>query len=433
MSQEGERQIEMLWRCSSCGHKNLGRFGECQGCRNPKDGSEEWEMPPDTAAAPSVTDPELLRLALAGADWRCAFCGSDQRALDGACRSCGAKQADGKSLADPKAPPVPLVTPAVDKAVTRAGYGCLGFLGLTTAAMLGAVLLCLGGAVYLMFRTPWRDVDATVSQVRWEHRVVVERLAEKDFEGFAESKPAGARAVREVGQREHHREDVFDHMTTEHYTEQVPDGTRTEHYTEHVRDGVDHESTTERERCGEDCETEPKRCQEKCTSNKNGFATCKTTCTGGGRHCEPKYCDRTRTRDVPRYKDVDRTRQVPKYRDVDRTRQVPVYRSEPRFAPWYAWRALTWGPNRTVRAEGTTTETRWPSEAEVKAGVTLAPGEEERSSREATYDVTLSAGGSSYDYVPSSLEDFQRFGVGSRHRLRLEDGKLLAVDPAPAQ
>ena len=68
----GERQIEMTWRCTSCNWQNLGRFKLCQTCRNPKDGSEDFQMPADPSKAASVTEESLLRMASAGPDWRCA-------------------------------------------------------------------------------------------------------------------------------------------------------------------------------------------------------------------------------------------------------------------------------------------------------------------------------------------------------------------------
>ena len=78
---ESVRHIEMTWRCSACAAKNLGRHKVCQGCNHPKDGSERYEMPEDPSRAVSVTDADLLRMATAGPDWRCAYCGSDQRKL----------------------------------------------------------------------------------------------------------------------------------------------------------------------------------------------------------------------------------------------------------------------------------------------------------------------------------------------------------------
>jgi hypothetical protein len=67
----GEWQVEMLWRCTACRHGNLGRHLECQRCGKPKTGAEEYEMPSDTSQANAVRDAELLRVAKAGANWRC--------------------------------------------------------------------------------------------------------------------------------------------------------------------------------------------------------------------------------------------------------------------------------------------------------------------------------------------------------------------------
>src|SRR5688500_12887171 len=95
----GERHIELVWRCSSCGHRSLGRHMQCQSCGNPKDASEEYEMPVDPAVVASVTEPELLRMAQAGANWRCRYCSSDQRDLHGECARCGGDRARARAAA----------------------------------------------------------------------------------------------------------------------------------------------------------------------------------------------------------------------------------------------------------------------------------------------------------------------------------------------
>ncbi len=393
-----ERQIEMLWTCTSCGNKNLGRYDTCQACKNPKDGSEEWEMPSDTAAAPTVTDPKLLAMATAGANWRCGYCGSDQRNTDGTCKSCGGKKAEGRSLDEVQAPaPVPRQP--------RASRGPV------VAAVLGGLVLsmgtCVGCVVWL--GSP-EEVEAKVGSVSWKHRVKVERWQVVDHEGFAEARPANANAIKSLGQREHHREQVLDHYETEHYTVKEQDGYRTESYTERVK-------------CGETCTGRPKSCKETCKPNKNGFATCKTTCTGGGERCTTKYCSERRTKQVPRYKDVRKTRQVPRYR------------SEPRFAEFFAWKSWEWKPNRVVEAEGSTSEVRWPSEEEIDAGVRLEEGEAERSVREGTWEVTFVAAGEKgerrFPHPCKSLEEFQLYPLDSPHRLRLKasDQTVLAIDP----
>src|SRR4051812_786332 len=96
------RKIEMVWRCTSGGTENLGRHTPCQSCGDPKGADERYEMPGDTRKAATVTDPDLLRKASAGANWRCGFCGSDQRALDGRCGNCGAGAEGAPASAGPR-------------------------------------------------------------------------------------------------------------------------------------------------------------------------------------------------------------------------------------------------------------------------------------------------------------------------------------------
>lgn len=386
------RQIEMTWRCSSCSAKNLGRFKVCQQCNNPKDGSEEYEMPEDPSKAASVTEAGLLLMASAGPDWRCAYCGSDQRRTDRGCASCGASALEGTEVPD-EAPPRPAIptrtaAPPPSRSGSRAKY------------VVGAVVLsfvaCLAfGAVARWNERRPKDFSARVTDVKWERVIEVERYQAKAHDGFKENIPEGALEVKSLGQREHHQEQVLDHYETERYTVQVPDGYRTETY-------------SERESCGQDCRSSAKSCSEKCTSNKNGFATCKTTCTGGGRTCTTKYCNR------------QKTRQVPKTRTESRTRQVPRYRSEPRFAEAFSWVRWEWLPARTVRASGTDVTTRWP-ESNLNKG--LSQGEQEREQRRESFTVSLTYDEQqTFTFAPQGEEAFAKFAPGTKHSLHTEDG-----------
>ena len=189
---------------------------------------------------------------------------------------------------------------------------------------------------------------------------------------------------------------MLDGYDDERYTVEVPDGYRTEHYTERVS-------------CGEDCETRPETCREKCTSSKNGFASCETVCSGGGQRCTTRYCNE------------DRTREVPKTRTEHRTRKVPRYRSEPRYAEGFAYKRWEWQPARKVHAEGTTEPVKWP---ESNLNKDLGTGEKEREQRTESYKVTLvyDKEKRSLDFAPTSEEAFARFPRLSEHRLHTENG-----------
>lgn len=371
----GERQIEMTWRCSSCQGQNLGRHVVCQTCGSPKDESEAYEMPSDTGSAATLTDPRLLAMARAGANWRCRYCGSDQRTLDGRCGQCGSDQREGRST-DAAAPALePRATPA-----RRRGGLLVVVLGLALALLVVLVLCGVGlGAATgrtparlspaaVALRPPFHDEQATVLALRWKQEVRVERWQVLPGEGFEEAKPGEAFDVRPAGRRFHHKERVVAGYDTQSYTETEPDGFRTETY-------------SEQEACGQDCTPRPQTCKEKCTPNKNGFATCRTECSGGGQDCRTKYCSVTKTRQVPKTKTVQKTRQVPRYADVDRD------------AAWFSWKIWGWKHDRTLERSGTTSATSWPDDSEVKLGQKLASGEKERSSRVGTYSLDLSSQG----------------------------------------
>lgn len=390
-----ERIIEMTWRCSSCAHRNLGRHKLCVECGSPKDASEAYEMPADPSKAASVTEADLLRMALDGPDWRCAYCGSDQREADRSCARCGASALEGKAVAEPEAPSsdVAWEVPLRDPWWKRVPRG----VRVALAAALALMVLGLGARAWS--RRP-RDLDARVTSRAWSQTVRVERWAIRTREGFRESMAGEVFDVSSLGPRVHHHE-------------QVLDGYNTEHYTERVLDGYDTQSYTERVACGQDCTTRPQSCSERCSSNSNGFATCRTVCSGGGQSCTTRYCRESRTR------------QVARYRNEPRTRQVPRYRSEPRYAESFRWRVWDWAPQRALVRRGGAEPARWPTDDEVALDRGLSPGERERATRESSYAVTLRDEDERVWRITVDREDeFARFTAGSVHRVHREAGRV---------
>jgi hypothetical protein len=173
---------------------------------------------------------------------------------------------------------------------------------------------------------------------------------------------------------------------------QVPDGYRTESY-------------TARESCGQTCTTKPQSCRQSCSSKKNGFASCRQVCSGGGQSCTTKYCS------------VSKTRQVAKTRTDYRTRQVPKYRSEPRYAEGFAWRAWEWQHERTVVEKGTDiAAVKWPAGALTAMG----GGEQEREKRKSNYVVSLDYDGEQLKFAVPDAVTAARFTNGSPHEIHKE-------------
>jgi hypothetical protein len=407
-----ERQIELTWRCSSCGHRNLGRHLICQSCGNPKDEGEVYEMPPDPSRVASVTDANMLRQARAGANWRCAYCGSDTRAFDGSCAQCGATQADGRGVARRMVP-----MPAVAARVVGRDRLPLVWLVLPVIA---ALIVCGFLSAFLIGRNrqhaayapavvtaTHRDVDARVVAARWKRQIKVERWSIVDKEGFEDQRPADAKNVRPLGERVHH-------------TDKVQQGTTTETYMETVTE-MESEMYTDQEPCGQDCTQLPQSCHEECTNNQNGYATCRTVCSGGGQSCTPKYCSVQKTRMVPKSKQVPRTRTVPKMVDV------------PRMQPFFAWKQWDWAQNRTLEEKGDGFSPQWPSDEAVALDQKLGKGEKERATRFEDYAVEIVGNdGTKHSVYPKTEAELARY-EGATLGLRVYSSGHVEVVSGPTR
>jgi hypothetical protein len=124
--------VEEHWKCIACAEANPGRFLKCQKCGAPKHKSVEEAV---DAEAAEVSDAALLEKANAGANWICAYCGSQDRTKAGRCGNCGAKQDEAKAGTVTGAPsvgatPAPAALVALPVKKRRTGlFVALGLLG----------------------------------------------------------------------------------------------------------------------------------------------------------------------------------------------------------------------------------------------------------------------------------------------------------------
>jgi hypothetical protein len=420
-----DRQIELVWRCSSCQHQSLGRHAVCQGCGNPKDDSEEYEMPADPSAVASVTDPALLAIATGGENWSCKYCGSHQRNAAGECKQCGGEKVARATNARADAADPREARPA--RPSRRLPFYVLG-------AILGASLLttCVllarrphqepaPVAPVAVFAPPARTTfTASVTSVSWKRTVSVETRQLVAHEDFTSDVPAGAVELHAAGQHVHHEEQVLDHNETVYDDVEVPDGFRTESYTERVSCGQD--CKTIPRTCKRVCSGSPRTCKQKCTNNKNGFASCKEECTGSGETCRDD-CTGGNQSCTTKYCDERRTRQIPKTRTEKRARIIPRYRSEPRYAAWSAFKLAEWVRTGGDELTGDDVSPVWPDAGikEADAGSDPPKLGTKRIVRTESATVTLRTDdGATHPFVPSSLDELPSFAVGSAHRVRVE-------------
>ncbi|MEQ1571714.1 MAG: hypothetical protein ABMA64_39160, partial [Myxococcota bacterium] len=83
------RIIEGTWACTSCDERGIpGRHAVCPSCGNPRENREASFV--FDGAAETVTAPELVARAAAGADRHCPQCAAANRGDAAACVQCGA-------------------------------------------------------------------------------------------------------------------------------------------------------------------------------------------------------------------------------------------------------------------------------------------------------------------------------------------------------
>ena len=381
-----EWKIEMLWDCPAGHKRQLGRNLQCSECGYARVEKDEYYMPDDPEHAPEVTDAKQLEDACAGPNWTCEFCGKHERRNGNECANCGAKPkedvlSDAPALVydtatfpdistkqepenTPENTPVPqqISVPPEDDVINDFSATRRRFTAFKIGSIITGVLLGISFIIWLFIPS---KVDTTVQSVAWTHTIHIERKQIVEQTGFEEDEPGDAFNIQ-------------------------PDGTKY-HHSNHVRIGSHIEHYNVSVQCGQTCVDIPRRCSTSCTPGKNGYASCRESCSGGGKSCSPKYCDQDRTRTVDDYEDV------------------PVYR------PYFSWAVWRWVHNRDVVHSGATLETNWPSADEEHLDAGVSPGEEERESgRDESYTVVFGDGKETWTSHPSGENNFKRYSLGSK-------------------
>jgi hypothetical protein len=395
-------QIEMWWKCSTCGTINGGLSKKCgervikdgkvtkgsgEGCGKPQD-REDWFMPDDISVNANLTDAGDIAKAKAGVDWYCGYCGSTQRRTNGECASCGGDKEASKEDRNGKynAQSLEFSVPAEEHSVIAAHEWARERLRETPRHetfppppvktrrnilpfAIGGLALMLLVWFFVWLFTP-RYVEAKVQSVSWLGTVHVERYSRFPDSGWYA--PGDAEDVRFEGPRVHH----YDHVLVGHHQE----------------------SYSAREACGQDCRSVS--VPRSCRTNKNGSASC----SGGGsrRECSTRYCS------------------------VTRYRTVNDYRDEPRYQMWYSWYVWRWRHNRDVNSSGTNLLPYEPTGVQIALNTgCLGREQERRSQAEFRYNCTfLGEDGKTQTYEPRSEQEFKRCTPGRRVRLKFTAGSM---------
>lgn len=373
-----ERIIQMHWRCRHCGLVGPGLQGEdeglrCSGCGSQKS-DESWIMPSDTAAAPTVTDPALLKRAKAGANWSCRFCGSEERALHGGCSACGANKNEPTGSAEPSrdAPSVAEDTPSAPVSPLAE---LSRFRPNRTQAIVASFIAACGLFAWLMF---WlfaahHDV-AAVTSMHWKHVEVVEEIHTKNGSGWASNMPFDA-FDKSCDRRLKGHRDCDPYKCNAHQVSYQCNCTGGDSYS-----------------CN---------CREVCTSNNNGSASCRKSCST----CRtPRSCQ-----------------------TCWRTEYDTCYKRCPVYEDHCEYKYREWNAIGTQQLSGSTHETKWPQMKYTPPG--------QRVQRSQDYEIAIKSTSDAdrkWELSPRSENEFNAYRIGSKHEVEWTyAGTVKVLRPAP--
>jgi len=183
--------VELVWTCDSCGTRNPGAIRSCTACGAPQPIDVKFERV-DPATFNFIKDEALIRMAKAGPDKHCPYCGTRNLAEAQICVKCGGDLTVGATSR-----PVGAViedepdlsqaastyqTPVTPKTAERKPLPKWALI----VIILVLLACCVFGAMYFMRMNQTDQLSATVTEAYWQRQVVVEAfqlVRANDWEG----------------------------------------------------------------------------------------------------------------------------------------------------------------------------------------------------------------------------------------------------------
>jgi len=179
--------VNLIWTCPSCTTQNPGPIQSCTSCGAPQPADIQFEEV-DQAKFDFIKDEALIRMAKAGPDKHCPYCGTRNQSTEDRCRECGAdistgalsrKQGDKVGTSKTKLS----TEPAPKKKLSK---GCL--IGLIIAA----AIACIALVVIVVMSLKSEAVSARVTNVTWKRSVIIETYTSVEGRDWYDQIPEGA-------------------------------------------------------------------------------------------------------------------------------------------------------------------------------------------------------------------------------------------------
>jgi len=169
--------IPLIWVCPSCSTQNPGPIKTCTSCGAPQPENVAFQRVDDEQFN-FIKDEALIRMAKAGPDIHCPFCGTRNPSTAETCSQCGgdlsrggqARQAGQRITTEPEAQPSQVVQPPAASPEPKRKRS----RAFTIFAIFG-VFACLAAAILILMLLLNTDaVTATVRDVSWQRQIAIE-------------------------------------------------------------------------------------------------------------------------------------------------------------------------------------------------------------------------------------------------------------------
>ncbi|HZK17404.1 MAG: zinc ribbon domain-containing protein [Anaerolineaceae bacterium] len=165
--------IELVWTCDSCGTRNPGAIRSCTSCGAPQPVDVKFErVDPNTFNF--IKDEALIRMAQAGPDKHCPYCGTRNLADAEICVNCGGDLTVGATSrpagAALEAEPIQPQPAGPPQTVARKPLPKWALI----VIVLVLLSCCVFGAMYFSRARQTDTMNATVAEAYWRRQVAVE-------------------------------------------------------------------------------------------------------------------------------------------------------------------------------------------------------------------------------------------------------------------
>ena len=179
--------VNLIWTCPSCTTQNPGPIRSCTSCGAPQPADIQFEEV-DPTKFELIKDEALIRMAKAGPDKHCPYCGTRNKSAEDRCNECGADISTGALLRKQGAKVGTTQEPSTSEPAPKKklSKGCL--IGLIIASAIACITLIIIVVMSLKSET----ITARVTDVAWNRSVIIEEYTSVEGRDWYDQIPEGA-------------------------------------------------------------------------------------------------------------------------------------------------------------------------------------------------------------------------------------------------